>query len=369
MSTKHYRVRFLLTALLPLLFTAQSAMAQSRGQTGAISDEIISAQSIDEAGQRRVASYVQSLLPALRSEDPMRRQQARDALLDPLSRPRATASRTFRREFDRSLGDALTEMIADDSVGIAITAAMIAGPLATQSAYNAIAEGLDDSRAGVRYASARSAGAMLKAAEDGLAVVASQQIDTLLARLEATLASERQDVLVVLGVVQGLTAPEDDLRSRALTALARGMASQLQARRAGAVSSDVVETALNTIVIVRQELIAQAAGGDPDRDFARQSVLLAGQSMALVRELAGNPARERLDPDNVASLGIAAEGVALLAHESLTGARLPGQIQRAIEQARGGDRAALDRVVDEWVGAGGRLTRAPYNADADDFDA
>ncbi|MEC9374666.1 MAG: hypothetical protein VYC34_12515 [Planctomycetota bacterium] len=362
MMTRH--LSLILGAFVLFAFAAPALHAQPV----AIPDALVTQQSIDDAGRNTITQYVRRWLPDLDSGDVRARESARDQLLAPLRRPNVTPTRAFRRDYDRAFSGRIEELSRSSEIGVAIAALQIAGALGSQSGYDALMAGLRDERAGVRYVSARGLGRLMSDFDAGTAIIAGQAVTNAVDAMRQRLAAE-EEIHVVLGMVEALSAPAGGTREAALTAMARGLSEQMKARRSqDELTGKVIEVALIAVTRLRDEIIKKG-GRQLEPEFAKQSALLAGQALATTLAVleAGNDGGGDIDMNEVQALAISSEAVVTFAHLSLTNENVPARIEREIGVALEGRPSGFRDAVMAWAGANGRLTRQPYGVQAGDF--
>jgi hypothetical protein len=343
----------------------------------ALTPRMVAAQTTITPGQSstaRIGEFIGERLAQFESGNPISIRQARMDLLTHLRDPDANSA--FRFQYSAALQQAgLTRLATSDEDLVAINAIIVAGELATQLSVTILDRAADDARPAVRLVAARSMGVTLSALADGSAAIPANQVDAVFTRIEDWLTVE-DDVFVIDALLVACNAPQDDaaLRARSIRVMCDGAASISSRWRAlGAIDEAQTLTIFRAIDTAFSELIA--VQGNVDRDFARSAAIASGQALVFLTEwLNANPPALMSPEDRqlAIDLGAAAERVILLAHTSLTNEQqaenITKQLRNFVEDERGVTLNDVRAAIDAWAGPNGRLTTAPYNVNASDFN-
>jgi len=360
------RPSFYLAGLFVLtLLSSATAMAQRE-----LPDGLVTALRHEPAQEEAVRAHIDRHGPNLTHTDARTRQQARNALLGPLTGASGEPSPAFRLLYNRHLYGPLRNLERHEELGVALGALRIAGWLGAENGFLAMRDAIRDERPAVRYEAARGIGRSLRLAAEGRSVLPGQRIDEALELLQRRL-SEETNVLVVDGLVLALSGlPEGEgeaIRRRALSALVRGGAEQIARRhRPGVEATDAEALALLRAMTYTRDVLTSAAA--VDREFTMDAMALAGHAMAYcLKALEQRPEGEQMR-QHLLTLAVTAEATLILGHVVLSNEQLAERIRTTFERAlAGGPTQAAQNVVMEWIGPSGRLTSPPYNFDANRF--
>ncbi|TVQ31015.1 MAG: hypothetical protein EA376_10530 [Phycisphaeraceae bacterium] len=354
---------YLAGLLVLTLLSSATAMAQRE-----LPGEVVTALRLDAAQEDVVRTFINRHGPELTNEDPRARQQARNALLSPLTGASGDPSAAFRLVYNRHLYGPLRDLEQHEELGVALGALRIAGWLCAENGFLALRHAIRDERPAVRYGAARGMGRSLRLVAEGRSVLPGQRIDEALELLQRRLAEE-SNVQVLDGVTLALASvPEGDaLRGRAMSALVRGAATQIARRHTPEhVSADAEAMALLRVMTYTRDELTRAVA--VDRAFTLDAMTLAGHALAYCLMTLEQDPEDDMLRQHVQSLAVTAEATLILGHVVLSNEQLNEQVRVAFERAanRGATQAARN-VVMEWIGPEGRLARPPYNIDPDRF--
>ncbi len=353
--------------LLRLLLAAPFVLtAFAHAQPAPLSEDVITAVQIDAQGRQAVDDYASGWGQRLTSNVAADREAAKRSLLAPLQRD---ASSAFRIQYGSRLKAAMTRLAGGDEAQ-ALFAAELTGRLATVDANEMVLGLLGDERAPVRYAAARAARLQLASIDNPPAALGDQHRDALVAGL-AERVSQESDAVVLDGLLTAASeavarqsAATDTILERLSTALTTNLQS-------GALDAEPVSGAR---AVLRLVAAAQQRFRDQNRfaeGVAMQGGLLAGSAMGYVLNTIEND--EGVDStgavDALEQLVKAAHNLVFFAASS-RGVRVQADdaIPEAFERWRDrGDARPLRREIEGWIGDGGVLTRAPFNATPSDF--
>jgi len=350
---------YLAAVLASLLLSALPVSAQTD-----LPSDVVTALRLESAQEDTVRAYVDLHGPRLTDNDTRTRQQARNALLRPLTGSSGDPSPAFRLVYNRLLYGPLRDLEQHEELGIALGALRIAGWLGAENGYLALRRAINDDRSAVRYGAALGLGRLLAIEADGRGVLPGQRIDETIELLETRMAEET-DIQVVDGVVLALTGvPEGaGLRTRTMTALVRGGVMQIARRRdtVKEASEHEVLTLLRAMTNVRDRLTGAVR---VEQSFALQAMEFAGHALSYsLVQLESAPANEQFR-QRLLSMAVTSEATLILGHDAIRREQLSERVRPAFEQAlAGGPIAPAQRAVMSWIGPGGTLSQAPYNMD------
>ena len=340
--------------------------APALAQPAALDRAIVTSTQLDSAARSTVDAYAAGWIERLASDEPAERDRARRALLQPL---KGSPTPAFRIQYGSQVKSRLARLVTGDETD-RLFAAELAGRLATVDAHAAALELLDDASPAVRYAAARAARLQLASIDNPPAALNDQHRAQLVSAL-----AERIEVESDAGALDGLltAATEAVLRnSPTADALLETLCDALTTNvRAGALDAEIIPASramLRSVAAVQQRYRNTNSLAP---DLARQSGLLAGSVMAHVLETVemNVDAEDVTNADSLEQLVKAAHNLAFFAAHA-SGVRL--QADEGISDAfarwrETGDARNLRREIEKWIGAGGVLTRAPFNAKPADF--
>jgi|GEM_PF-6783694 len=342
---------------------AQQATGQGADQLPA---ELVRQAQLPAADLGRVQAYASRHLANLEAEDASVRESARADLIDPLLQ---SPSPSFRIAYGSLVKDAIERLARAGDEDSALFAMQLAGRLATVDAHALVLRTLDDERPAIRYAAARAARLQLDSMHPGPAALNTQHRDALVDALVARVRVERDRVVLdgLLTTASEAVRRETPWAPAFLEKLASVAPDNL--RGAGGSPDRLAEArAYLRLVGSAQQYFRQNLRSVPE-NLAHESALLAGHAIGYVdRAVEQGP-----DPAAVEALGQlirAAHTLAFFAHTARTGQQLTADeaLPRAFDRWREtGNASDLHREVERWIGPGGILTRAPYDADPDVF--
>lgn len=345
-----------------------SASAQGVGQ---VNCAMAAKQAFGADDQQQIGALVASAAQELGSDDASVSQRGRDRLLTPLLCPGVSVA--FRLEYGKAVEPAMAPMVTAQNDRVAVNALRVLGELRTSGSIRMLGQALQSDRAVIRFGAASGFRTLLSSSDAGFP---EREIERALDAVRGALQRE-QDAQVADALVVALasTGASPDARTRAMGMMAETVAGRLKSLRAGAMGDAApVWTALayRAVFVSRQALIEDLGRGGVNNDFARSGAVLAGQVLAMARELVSDPgarAQSSLMQDLGGAVGVA-EGLAVFSHNALTQQRinetnLRGSFESAVAS---GNPAPFVEAVGAWIGPAGRLTKAPYNAKPADFN-
>lgn len=350
----------------PLALALALALAATPAPAQSLPAELVRQTQIAGPDLQRVRTFIRENVDAATDEDPAAREAAREALISPL---RQSPSPSFRIEYGGGVRSLMQQMANSDQTADVVFAATLAGHLATVDAHAVVLRLLDDDRPPVRYAAARAARLQLETLDPGPAALNVSHRDRLIDALAERVAVE-PDAVVLDGL---LTSASEAVRREtpwAATILERFASALPDNIRTAAGDSDRLAHARAYLRLVgsAQQHFRRNLRTAPE-SLAHESALLAGHAMGFVDQAA----REDLDDSvsrAVGQLAKAAYNLGYFAHSVRSGGQL--QASEAFADAvdrwlQRGDAQSLRREIDGWIGAGGILTRRPYNAAPERF--
>jgi len=356
-------------ALFGVLSGAQTA-ARAQGVVQ-VNCTMATKQAFDAGDQSAIQSLVGSAAGELASEDPAVSQRGRDRLLAPLQCPGVSVA--FRLEYGKAVEPAMAPLVNADSDRVAVNALRVLGELRTSGSIRLLGQALQSNRSVVRFGAASGFRTLLASPDAGFP---EREIDRALGSLRDALTAER-DPLVADAVVVALasTGASPDARTRAMRMASEAVALRLKDMRTQHVNAATeawARIAYRAVFTAQQTLIDDLGRGKTDQDFAKASSLLGGQTLAFARRIA-TQAGSGIDPvlrqDLAGAVG-SAEALLIFSHNALAQNRVPpADLKGLFEVGTGdGNLQPFDNAVAAWIGPSGRLTKAPYGANAADFN-
>ncbi len=356
------RPALLAGVLAGMALLGRPAVAQIGGglPEGITTAPTLSAQQVDA-----LQAFVRDQVQGLTSGDMKKVQQARDALLTPLET--GAVSVAFRLRMSEALAPTLADLAAKPNEHTAFNALRLAGVLATDAAVGTIRKGLTDQRPAVRYGAALAARLTIEAVADKRSPLPQGQIDALIGSVEDALRNET-DPGVFGGLIAAMEAidPNGPGRLRAMTSLA-GITADRIAAAGAAPSPEWARAFVRALSAAQSMLIVQLQAGTPDAAFGKNLAILSGQALAFAARRMGDAERPMTETERqpLRDLVASAEVSLLFVDKSLQ--NRTHQDQAVIAAFDSGRINAYLAQINQWVGAQGFLTKAPYSAAAASF--
>lgn len=351
----------------PLIALCLALLLPAAGVWGAeIPASVPQKQTMDANDTRVVREFVSATLPGLSASDPWERQDARDALLAPLSGEGVSVA--FRLEYSGALTPGLRRLVETSrDEHVVFNACRIAGALATDAAVEMLRVALKDSRASTRYAGAYGLRRVMRASAAGRAPLGGDQENQILTTLTDALRVE-QDRGVFDGIVSAIEAVGNDERAkaRAMTHLCRAVSDRVRTLDAANLGTpDAWAASLARALRGAQStLIDQLRRGPAEREFAVALAEMSGHMLAhAVRRQAAAPTMRPEERDSLGELVRAAEVTLLFSDNSLRNQNRQDQPLAAAWP----DPARTRTEAMKWIGPDGALTRAPYSVESSRF--
>ncbi len=356
------------SGILILVWLCSVATAQQPGAPGQLPCALAAKQVLEPGDEQTIRQFITSQTPGLTDANPEATSKSRDALMSPLSCDGITFA--FRSKYADLLTPALTPLAAAKDERHAVNALLMLGRLRTTSSADALAGSLKSGNPVIRFAASSGYRELLSQLAKDAFGFPDGAIDRVLDGVAAALRIETDpltaDIMAVtLGDATKASAP---LRSRAMLRLADAMAHRLiSLRKEAAVDPTWSRTVLRTLDLARQAMLEQGGAGAIDKEFAKRAALLSGHVFAYARDRLG--ATMAAADTNLSKAIVAAEGLAVIAHQAATGQRINEKgLQKAFDASfAAGDAKAFTDAVQSWIDPEGLLTKAPYNAAAADF--
>lgn len=359
------RPRLLPIFALPGLLWASPAAAQ----TVQLPCAVASQQTIGGNEKNLIARYAKEGADLLASEDPADVQRGRERLLTPLRCPDVSAA--FRVEYGNALQAAVRDAIQSGDDFRAANALLVAGMVASNNSVQAIDSALKSPRETVRAAAAVALQHTLREQVTGRARLTSTVAEGAVAGAGARLAVEpspavAESILVALRVGADRQSP---LVSQSIRAIGQGVAGVFKAARA---QEDPDLPAWTRAAERAAEALWRATYDAQSRqvDQAESLAVAEGgaQILAYARDRAANQETPLSDEErqSLSKAIDSAEGSLILIHSRLAGG---ASIEKSLTGAFADDPDRFIAEADQWIGAQGRLTRAPYRFKAEDLAA
>lgn len=363
---RSFSPRDLLPAIVLSLASAAAPTAWARQAPlpGQIPCDLVAKDSLAGQDVQSLAEYASKHLAEFVDPSADTSERARDFLLAPLDC--AQVSVAFRIEYAKILEPALFPHIDPAKERQAINALRILGRLKSSLSTRGLDAGLASSSPAVRFAAASGYREMLRQVAKDDSGFTEASLERVLSSLASALQNEK-DPVVADGIVLALgdaTRERATLRGSAMLKLAETIEQRARALRTEPSADHALwsNALLRAVDATRLTIFDQAATG-VNKDLARKATLLSGQVFAYVRDRASSEAKV----PGLVALGAAAEGMAVIAHNAVSGESVAERgLKSALENR---DQRAIATAIDPWIGAQGHLLKAPYNARAQDYAA
>jgi hypothetical protein len=266
--------------------------------------------------QQQIATFTENRLRLLGGEDQIARERARKELLSPLTRP--CVSVAFRQLDRAAMIDDLTTLAGAGDDGIAITALVVLGELADDSARQVLQQYTADPRPAVRYAAIAALSRTLRAVNTYAPALDPGRATEIVAHLATRLTEEEDPQIVDLltrALITGAAISRDgfaETASRALAALADGVGPRLRAASPEA-RPVVLLSALRTLEAMNSRLVG---AGNVPAEIARNIAAFAGETLADIAHAAnvGELAESRAVEVDIVNIS---ERLLVFAHQKL----------------------------------------------------
>jgi hypothetical protein len=318
--------------------------------------------SMNAADDSAVRAWAGDLATSLQTGDAAQVSAARTALIDTLTKETSVA---FRLKASEALASALDQLVQGNDETRAFNAFQVAGVLATEKGADILLAALSSPKPTIRYGGALGTRILFQQFIAGRSPLTQDAISKQMRALAAALAKET-DPVVAEGMMTpfGVKFATPAERAAALRIMNDAVVLRIKSLNP-AERADLRWTRplVRAVDSSRRLLVDIAAANQRNADFARASVLLAGNSMKFAQENLDAEAAARSEVNN---LLIASEFILLQTRDQLGGAGAsPGeQIREAIDR---GNNANLRQAIDRWIGASGLLFSAPFNLPAGSF--
>ncbi|MCA9292686.1 MAG: hypothetical protein KDA20_02600 [Phycisphaerales bacterium] len=346
-------------------------MATLLGQSVAMGQDVppVSTETLSTSQKSQIEAFVSGQVGAIvRADAPEAAYAAQDRLVELMQS--GPISVEYRQEITKSVSP-LEPLVGGADAFKAVSALMVAGELAVRPADRMIKAGLNDDREAVRVAAAGAAKRMLRI----LAASPNQQFFRQpgfgLQEALATALKGEASPLAARAMLHALASTPDDTEffvkgAEQMAGALEAVAARLRAMPLDqSLSPAWSETLLWGLGASRQALFE----ANPDRQVSNQAkksaARMSGLILAMVKAKTAQGADDAGRLERVVS---AAEQVLLLVEANLSGSAGTQAVAPAFKE--GADGGGWDRfadAVDAWVGARGKLTRAPFGFAAGDF--
>lgn len=339
-------------------------------QASALGQDVppVSTESLSSSQKAQIEAFVSAKVGALvGAETPAEAYVAQEALVE-LMRSGAI-SVEYRQEITKSVTP-LEAMIGGGEEFKSVSALMIAGELAVRPGDRMIRAGLQDDREAVRVAAAGAAKRMLRilaaakdqeyfrqpgfALQDDLAKALAKEESAHAARaMLHALASTRDDAEFFVKGAEHMAGALEQVAAR-LRAMPLDQS----------LSQPWTGTLLWGLGASRQALIE----ANPERQVSDRAKKSAARTSGLILAMVKAETAQAADASRLEGIVNAAEQVLLLVEANLSGSTGAQALAPAFKDgADGGGWKRFADAVDAWVGARGKLTRAPFDFAAGDF--
>lgn len=360
----------LAVGLAAVVLAAGSNRALGQGPLPLPPEVVCSVAPLSEAQKQTVAGFVakhsENLTPAdaTPADAASKMRDDRAALVEPLGRDCVTAS--FRATYAPLLEAKASAMAGSKIEVIAINGVVIAGELSSPSGLKVLEAAAKDTRASVRYQAAFALRRTLEGVAKGNSLLSVEQARSAIEATGPRLTSE-SDPLVVNALVEALATATRIPAQRDTALRTLGSASAASVRGKKSVLDDTsLQAYVRAGVAIRDTLTDGAA---PNQEALRASAELGGamlghamtvvENKTLVARASGGEAQR----DAYARFVGIAETVVLTAGKALDPAgkyESRGVVEKVKDGTTQRDASFLADAM-SYVGAGGLLTKAPYN--------
>jgi hypothetical protein len=364
MTTQYHR------ALLWVLACLMAAMCPGVTSAQAIEDiePYIGSTNVDD-GIDAIRAFARVHLQGMQSDNPADRAAARQYLREPVLEI-DVPSVAFRLAYDAELRATLMRIINGSNVPKAVNALYVAGDLGTwPSIRRLLLDSLSSDDESIRYASAVALRRSLQIIDAGSGTINAQQVLQIIQAISQAMVSET-NVLVVDALIRALESlqSDSDTQVQSNIALCQGVIGHFRNTPTLGDPYQVTMTLVRAIVVVRGTHINRV--GAISKELGILTGALCGQAMVELTRIGANTDRNDARLRQAIANGLkASETLAGLAGESLV-RNFPiteGVRDSVDDWLEGRPFQPVIAAVNEWVAAGGRLTRSPFNLNADDF--
>ena len=353
-----------------LAATALFALAPTAtAQTTQLPCAVASQQSIGSNEKSLIAQYTAEGLQLLNSDDPVEVQRGRERLLTPLRCPDVSAS--FRVEYGRALDNGLKAAINSGDAFRATNALLVAGLVASNSSLQAIDSAMQSRTESVRASAAVALQHTLREQVTGRARLTTTVAESAITNAGRRLAAETSPTVVESMIVALRAAADNDspLVTQSLKALGDGAAGAFAKARRDADSDPIAWARAadrTTETLWRATYDSQVRAVDQAQSIAASSA--CAQILAYARDRITDEDREMSDEERelIAKSIDSAEAALILIQSKIVGGT---PVAKTLADAFRKGPDSFAREADKWIGASGRLTKAPYRLDAEDLAA
>ncbi|MCA9309964.1 MAG: hypothetical protein KDA21_02095 [Phycisphaerales bacterium] len=346
-------------------------------QFTAIPCDTVTSQQLDAGQEDTVRAFVDEWTTRLESEDIRESMEARDMLLRPF-RECDDVSVAFRVAMGRTLQDRLSSYVRSDDDRLAFDACQIAGRVASSETLRALADGLRDDRASVRAGAAAGYREILESVAMGNNAVGQAAVGRAMTGLLDALRNERNPVVAeILIHAFGGTSQNPSMHVESMAKLSEGLHDLAKTVR---LQDDVADAAawdhafLAGADAAYQSMLRLQIAQAPPGEFGTWAGRMSGQFYAYARGRLEAEGGESLqgtsDGKTLATLVEAADSLLQISHTWITpGSReVPDKAAAAWRDAVSRDKPGLYvAALEPIIGVSGRLTKAPYSANASEF--
>ncbi len=359
------------------LVALASAVGSAPVRADALPTDIVSAPSLTSDQKRRVQDFAATAAAQLKAADWSQQEKARDEVLAALDAQGVSVS--FRLELSSALAGELGAIASGKDDHASFNAVRIAGKLGTAPGVDVVRGALGDARPAVRIGAARAARELMKAiARASVSPIQASKLEDLLDQIAKVLKSEKQ-ATVAKNLVLALDAPRafpqggplGGLLAGSLEKMSEALAARIASIRATGAQADAAEwtdALVAGVDALRRTFIDPNRAGEAKQPGLRaQAATLCGQALSLVKARAGSEKglAGAADGAGLKTTTIASEVVLLLIEGASRSQQLDSAFAKAVD---GGDAGELRKGVDDWIGAGGRLSKPPFGLDAKQFN-
>lgn len=360
---------------------ASTALAQAELPASLLS----SASALTAEQSAQIETYVKPHLESLRADDAERVNRARRALILPLTRSGVGVA--FRQAYARQVGVSLAQVSGGTSVINAVNALRVAAELSTEEGFDIVEKAYAAPDPAVRLAAAAATARAFEVAGRAGAAVVPARLRSATTRLGAMLAPNAEanpdvtDTVARALIVAMQTSPHAEVRNEATLVLTRGLVERARAIKGAAASPRLLDAVLRTGLAIRDDLTNVSGARPPLSAEATRGVHeLAGELIALgARQIRGgelaairqaDSPEERKAKEQARSVlsQVVGAGEQILSLSASSGDPVRTDMASLVRRASTESDAKFLEDARALLGAGGRLTKPPFNLPGDRFD-
>ncbi len=350
--------------------------APAGAQFQAIPCEIVSGQALTGEQNALISSFTSEWSGRLDASEMVERLEARDMLLRPFNEC-DDVSVAFRVAMGKALQDRLSQLVRSDDERVVYDACQIAGRIGSSETMAPLNQAIRDERASVRAGAAVGFREMLESVSTGNNAVGQSAVSRAMSGLLNATRSESNPVVAEMFVhTFSGTQLDSAMHVQSMGMMAEGVYDLAKTARRKSNLTDQAEwdhaffaaadTAYQSTLKLQIERVSPG-------EFGKQAGLMSGQiyawSRSRLEELGTEAIRDTEEGRAVTELVEAADSLLQISHRWIApGSTPPSKVKAAWDEAVAEDAPGrFDAALEPIIGAGGLLTKPPYNGSASDF--